>query len=110
MAAASEGLFVKRWQHIAIDAADAFVVIAAAVVPEAVVVIEGDVTVGDEFVGDFLEVVGKSWADSVGNEARDAEAELFRLVRADVSAPSTDVRYAIDNEFTINREPAVGDH
>ncbi len=73
------------WQGLALGAL--FVVIAAAVVPEAVVVIEGDVAVRDERVGDFVQVVGEAGADAAGHESRDAQAKTRGFARQDVSAP-----------------------
>ena len=70
MTTPSERLFVKRWQDIAIDAADALVIIAPAVIPEAVVVIEGDMIAGAELGGDFVEVVGGRLALAAGGFSR----------------------------------------
>ena len=67
------------------------------------------VTVRDEFVGDFIKVVGETCAAAAGDKARNAEAKFLRLVRADVAAPPRDARAAADEKFAVEREPAVGD-
>ena len=96
-------------EHIAVDAADAFVVVAPAFIPKAVIVIEGHRASGDELVGDFVEVVSKARTATPGNKAREAEAKAGGFVRTDAAAPPGNVRATANGEFTINGEPAVGD-
>src|SRR6185295_3215647 len=91
LSAAGERLLIEWWDNIAVDAADALVVIAATVIPEAVVVIERSLAAGDEFVCDFVKIVREARANPSRNKTRDAEAELLCFIRTNVPAPPSDV-------------------
>ena len=107
LAAAGERQLVERWPNIAVGTADTFVIIAAAVVPEAVMVVDGGDATGGEQRGEFRKIIGETGPGAAGDETREAGFGERSFGGTNVAAPPGDVCARADEEFAGASEPAV---
>src|SRR5205814_7657262 len=110
LAAARDRLLSQRRPYIAVHAADPFVVVATAIVPEAVVVIESGLSVRLHRVGQLFQIVGVAATHASRNEPCHGDTESACFTWPDVAAPPVDFRAGADEQPTVAREPTVGNN
>src|SRR5690606_19444491 len=108
-AAAGERLLVKRRPHVAIHPADTLMIVAAAVVPEAIVVLERDDAVGCELIGHLVQIIGETETLSPRDKARNGWPGAADVARRQPPRPPGNTRAAADRQLAVQRQPAVGD-
>ena len=108
-AAAGKRLFVEWRPDVASHPAHALVIVAAAVVPKAVMMIQSGNTVGGEGVDEFSEIIGKAGTNAARNETGKARASERRFGGTEIAAPPGDVGARANKQATVAGKPAVGD-
>ena len=110
VAGAGERLLVERRGDVAVRLPAHRVVVAAALVPEAVVVVvHGDGRRSTMSSATCCEIVGEAGADAARHESRDRRAELRDFVRPDRAAPPERIEPAAGDDLAVGDEPAVFD-
>ena len=108
LAAAREGLLEERRQHVARRAADALMIVAAQIVPEAVVMVQRDLVPFRHFIGEQIQFVREARPAAPGHKARERRTEGRSLVRTKAAAPPRHFRAVTDQELAVHCQPAVG--
>ena len=111
LSAAGERLFVKRRPHIAVYPADTFVVVATAVVPQTVVVVDGEHVCPFHPAYYGINVVGQSCSGS----SRHVTREMGRGCHSQIgwpnaSAPPADVVFIARLDLSVPNQAAVFDN
>src|ERR1051326_2858273 len=107
LAATRERQFVERRPDVPAHPANALMVVAAAVVPKAVMMIESGNPVGGKGLGKFGKIVSEAGADATWDKAGDAGFGERRFSGTKTAAPPGDVSASADEQATIAGEPAV---
>ncbi len=107
MATARERQLIKRRPDIAVEAPDALVVVASALIPQTIVVIQGGDTPGREEVGQLVQVIRSARSDPTRDKPRNTWACRSGFIRTEIPPPPGDVRDRADEQLAIAHETAI---
>src|SRR5262249_21895511 len=107
-AAPRERLLKKRRPDVSAAAPDAFVVVATAVIPEAVMMIDRHLAARRHGIGDILKIVRQTRTDAAGNKPGQRRPERFGFTGTNIAAPPAGIPLDADEQFAVARDPAVG--
>ena len=110
LSAAGKGLLVEWRPHFTVYSADSFVVVTSAVVPQAIIVVDGDNLFLFHPLGNGVEIVGQSCACTSRNKTSDVRFGcLFQISRLDSSVPPRHAVFGSVLYCTVAGQPSVGD-
>ena len=110
LAAARKRLFIKRGPDIAVHPAHALVILAAAVVPETVMVIERRLVSGNHRVRQFIQVVGITPTGAPRRKSRQCGTVLRSFAGPHIALPPIDLQNTAGEQPAIANQPTVRKH